>query len=60
MKGKGDKGGKSKRQNAQLAQSEFDSFAFFFLLILFSKFLSLHSNFRFEKKFFSKILSKQT
>jgi hypothetical protein len=41
MKGKGDKGGKSKGQNAQLAQSEFDSFAFFFLLILFSKFLSL-------------------
>jgi hypothetical protein len=38
----GDKGGKSKRQNAQLAQSEFHSFAFFFSLILFSKFLSLH------------------
>jgi hypothetical protein len=29
MKGKGDKGGKSKGQNAQLAQSEFDSFAYF-------------------------------
>jgi hypothetical protein len=33
MKGKGDKGGKSKRQNAQFAQSEFDSFAFFFFKI---------------------------
>jgi hypothetical protein len=43
-----------------LAQSEFHSFAFFFSLILFSKFLSLHWSFKFEKKLFSKILSKQT